>query len=375
MSRSLFPGAIACARCAVLVLALLGASSWPVPARAAVVIDPRVMPQGTDAVMYVYGEASSIGGDHWSWSKLAEGTSVNESDMKCFEMDQFCTLGAVWFHRGYTTNSAGGVALRTLASMTAFSGGEVKTYGSTATMSSDMLTLETSAGNPGAATLKFSFVMDGQLTNNFLSPTGQSIDSPGGYALATYTRAELSMVTTLNLDNNILHVASQSVRDGRQPLTFLQEEFLDYLRFDQTRDNSDVFTFVDFEQRTDVLEVDRKEVFELVQGVQTGVPVWATITLATGYSLYVRELDFSELDITLDVDFEHTVELASVELFNADGTPYIGQWQLHSAAGIDYPELIRTSAAVAEPAPGVLSLLGLAALLARRRPAHGTRRA
>ena len=167
-----------------------------------------------------------------------------------------CTPGVTRFHRGDTTHSRAGAALRSLASVTALAGGDVKTYAHTATMTSDMLTLATSAGDPGAAMLKFSFATDGPLTNDFLSSDRSSLDTPGGHAPATCTRAELSMVSTPDLDHHVLHLASQSVRNGRHPLTFLQENVLDDLRFDQTCDNSDVFTSIDVEHTAELAPVE-----------------------------------------------------------------------------------------------------------------------
>ena len=45
-----------------------------------------------------------------------------------------------------------------------------------------------------------------------------------------------------------------------------------------------------------------------------------------------------------------TAVLAGVNVFNPDGSPYIGEWQLVSANGYDYPEIfLQASSGVSAP--------------------------
>ena len=60
--------------------------------------------------------------------------------------------------------------------------------------------------------------------------------------------------------------------------------------------------------------------------------------------------------------------LAGVNFFNPDGSPYIGEWQLVSANGYDYPEIfLQASSGVSAPAPMVLVAAGLLGLAMRSR--------
>lgn len=86
-----------------------------------------------------------------------------------------------------------------------------------------------------------------------------------------------------------------------------------------------------------------------------GFPVQIMLGLMTSYNLYAELIDHTGLDIGSEAMFDHTSTLESVQFFNPDGTPYVGQWTLVSANGIDYPELIVTDIGVV-PLPGTLAL-------------------
>ena len=68
-------------------------------------------------------------------------------------------------------------------------------------------------------------------------------------------------------------------------------------------------------------------------------------------------LDYGGLTSGIASNFNFTAELKGVRLFNMDGSPYTGQWELYSENGYDYPEVYATI-----PEPGTLLLLGLGML-------------
>ena len=75
-----------------------------------------------------------------------------------------------------------------------------------------------------------------------------------------------------------------------------------------------------------------------------------------------------DLELGVYSDFSHTAVLAGVNFFNPDGSPYIGEWQLVSANGYDYPEVVlQASSSVDAPAPLGLAAAGLLGLAWRGR--------
>ncbi|MBP8306322.1 MAG: hypothetical protein KAY46_03605, partial [Burkholderiaceae bacterium] len=79
-------------------------------------------------------------------------------------------------------------------------------------------------------------------------------------------------------------------------------------------------------------------------------------------------LDVGDLELGVYSDFSHTAVLAGVNFFNPDGSPYIGEWQLVSAKGYDYPEIfLQASSGVSAPAPMMLVAAGLLGLAMRSR--------
>lgn len=103
-------------------------------------------------------------------------------------------------------------------------------------------------------------------------------------------------------------------------------------------------------------------------------PVQIMLGLMTSYNLYAELIDHSGLYIGSEAMFDHTATLESVQFFNPDGTPYLGEWTLVSANGIDYRELIVTDIG-AVPLPGTLglALVGLWPALRMQRTRRGPR--
>ena len=125
-------------------------------------------------------------------------------------------------------------------------------------------------------------------------------------------------------------------------------------------------------QQTEV--VDKAGVFGTQMAMAEGISVPIMLGLLTSYNTTWDLLDVGDLELGVYSDFSHTAVLAGVNFFNPDGSPYIGEWQLVSANGYDYPEVVvagQASTGVSAPAPLGLAAAGLLGLIwrGRRRPA------
>ena len=119
-------------------------------------------------------------------------------------------------------------------------------------------------------------------------------------------------------------------------------------------------------QQTEV--VDKAGVFGTQMAMAEGISVPIMLGLLTSYNTTWDLLDVGDLELGVYSDFSHTAVLAGVNFFNPDGSPYIGEWQLVSANGYDYPEIfLQASSGVSAPAPMVLVAAGLLGLAMRSR--------
>ena len=119
-------------------------------------------------------------------------------------------------------------------------------------------------------------------------------------------------------------------------------------------------------QQTEV--VDEAGGFGSLMWMVEGMPVQIMLGLLTSYNTTWDLQDVGDLYLGVYSDFSHTAVLAGVNFFNPDGTPYLGEWQLVSANGYDYPEVVlQASSSVDAPAPLGLAAIGLLGLAWRGR--------
>ncbi len=110
----------------------------------------------------------------------------------------------------------------------------------------------------------------------------------------------------------------------------------------------------------DDVSFSRDRTYTLEIPVEADESLGFSLALVAGTALTLENIDFYGVTGQVDAGFEHTASIASVELLDGSGRPFVGRWRIDSDLGIDYPEFIVTGTG-AVPLPGtlVLALAGL----------------
>lgn len=226
--------------------------------------------------------------------------------------------------------------------------------------------------------LSLTWRVDGTLLYDMASLSGQWLNATAGVQWAHLARAEVFVSWKDPSSGAVMTSRTDDVgriEKGRDGTSFTEDQLngQSFLRIGTGDDPQTVMGrgfFNDgvttWEQRRDI---DVSDALVDFVALPAATPVEVMLGLATVYNALWDLDDFGALDTGASADFSHTAELVSVRLFNADGTPFVGPWELRSlVAGIDYPELIVDGPGGTVPVPATLALVMPAlAWLGRRR--------
>ncbi len=360
-------------KAAVLARMLCMATAWAstaVTSHAGVVQDPALVPVGQSAAYQSRGVFSD-GMSQRQWNYNDSGSAVNLfTAVAGSNPDSFANLD----HSASVAYGAGGLTLHSASrfDVTLAGGNAVNAVGWSNAITNDLITLQAASTLVGASILTFNWKVDGHVSASLTSTGPQNLNSINGFYYGGYTAAEIFMSWSApgqSGANSSNLPGSSSAGLWREMPNAAQRDFQEYLTAANAYNN---YIFApNIKEWSDVHDANNNQSTSDLLTLPVGSTVAILFGLATGYNIHFNPLDFGGLVATLDSDFGHTALLESVDLFNADGTPYIGPWSLESAAGIDYPEhVVLVAGSVPEPANGVLMLIGLIGLgvyRARRR--------
>jgi hypothetical protein len=353
IDRSVLRNVHHCARAACMA-----ACAGSVCANAALILGPGLIPIGSSAMYEAHGLASDLNGDV-TWHDSTSGTTINAGNLFCTNTP--CGDSASYLHLGSVEATPAGLALHSQSKLINEIG-LIAARGAVAARSNDVVIVQGASSMVGSGILRFNYTVTGQLKAG-LNGNGNSLNSASGFVIGYYADAALvlnwSSGNAAGRDEQVL--ARVSLTDS--PLTDAQMRYEEFINGPQTVSNESAYG--NASQNTNQTSVNQPLVFQQMAGVVPGTAVNLSVALIAGYNLTLSRSDFGLLTTTLDADFGHTAVLTSVDLLNLDGTPYIGQWQLSSQAGIDYNENVRPGNPGHAPIPGSLALL-LAGLLAAR---------
>lgn len=324
--------------------------------------------------------SSSTGDNQWSYGGNATASRV---------VDIQGGDGRVSLENVVGTQTQGGpLTLSAAATISAYipGTGRVTGRGWSSAVVNDIVYVQPTGSSFSTGFIGLQWKVDGTLLFDIQSNSGQWLNAAVGVEWAHMARAE----TYISWKDPLTGSVSTSKTDSLGQIevtkagsTFTQDQLnaMEILRIagsdPQTQKGGGFFAdgVTSWEQRTDV---DQPGGFSDLIEAPWGMPVEVMLGLAAYYNVLWDLDDFGMLDSGVYSQFEHTAELVAVRLYNSDGTPYIGQWTLVSANGIDYPEVILDGppgATVPEPGTLALLLVGLLGFSQRRiaRTAPGRR--
>ena len=279
------------------------------------------------------------------------------------------------------SNLAGAVSLSSAAwvrGSLVYGDMQVGARGASTARLNDIVYVQNFGGAPLSGYIRFDWRLDGTLRDEFRSTAGVEFVGNNGLSIASLSMAEVFV----NWIDPYTHIQSGSSAQR------VRSTFIPY-----DGDPQDPHWYAEsawpgsggrlapaslvssgrVEWRQSEI-VDREESFTDAMAMLAGMPVPISLSLMTAYNTTWRLEDVGDVEIGTFADFSHTAVLAGVNFFNPDGSPYIGEWQLVSANGYDYPEVVvagQASTGVSAPAPLGLAAAGLLGLIwrGRRRPA------
>ena len=347
---------------------------------AALLLSLTVAAHGPVAAGVVVGPGGNVGFDSLSaWQAVGFSSSGQSDDTWQFKGETSSSRtvdiqgpgsgGQVSLHNVVDTRIQGGpVALSSAATVGAYmpGTGRVAARGWSSAIVSDLVLLQ--AAPPfTAGFLSLTWQVDGTLLFDMTSKSGQWLNATRGVEWAHMARAEVFVswkdpVTGAIMTSRTDDIGRiEKLRDG----TSLSPEQLDAQAFLRVNSGDNPQTVIGrgffgdgvttWQQRSDV---DVPGALVDMVALPVGLPVEVRLGLGTFYNALWDLDDFGMLDSGTYANFAHTAELVSVQLFNADGTPFVGEWALRSQrAGIDYPELIVTGPGGSVPLPATLALV------------------
>lgn len=358
--------------------ALLAGAPWLAlaPAIGGVVIGSGGnTPFGGSSSYVAVGELSGASGDkRWDYA----GTATTSRRETLPGNSGFVTLDHV------VATDTGALSLSAAASATlAFAGGTLKLRGWSESILNDYVQVLTHGTPFSGGFISVKWRVDGTLAASYRVPAGYPGDLGAAYGwegthiahAATYFSVidPVSRDLVTSVQSNLGHMRlisghSSAPSDNKLLATEYME---DIDLFSANSVNGPFRGKRSWESRDDIdKEVGREDQVPIAAGV-----VDVQFALGSYYNGYWHQIDFGGLEIGLDALFDHTATIGEVHLFNPDGTPYVGQWELVSGKGYDYPEFIvgGPAAGVPLPATALLVVLGLGAgaLRPSRRRAAG----
>lgn len=355
-----------------LVIVLAGADK----ARAGIVIGPGGhVPFAGSSEWQAVGEAVSVSGST-GWSYTGTTTDVQVLEVQ----DGYTTLT---LNNIVGTQFGGGASqpatLSSAAAITAqnLGAGRVSARGWSSAIINDIVLVQPVGGSFNFGAIDFRWRIDGVLQYDMTSTNGDWLNLPRGFKWAHYAHAQTYITLrppgTNNIQTDDKPIGTVSMTKAGTNLTSAQESAFEFLRHDdpdpQTVSAAAEFGsgVTSFQQRQELSQSGSYN--HLIAG-PWGSPIEVMLGLATFYNSVWDLTDFGGLDAGVYAQFESTATLEAVHLYNADGSPYTGQWTLVSQNGIDYPE------GVPVPEPGTSALVASGLLgLAWRLRARDRRRA
>jgi len=235
----------------------------------------------------------------------------------------------------------------------------------------DIVYAQTTGGRM-AGYIRFDWRVDGTLESEIRSTSGRNIGSHNGVAWATLSSAMVTVSWENPLTRLVTTSVEQSFRSSAVPYSAVpsDEQWYGVEQWGAGGDSEglalgEVLARGDnIWRETEV--IGREAFYGSLVFLPDAMPVAINLRLMTAYNATWHLMDTGDLSTGVYADFSHTATVDSVQLFNPDGTPYVGTWELVSANGIDYPELILPAqASVSAPASLGLLMIGLAGLALR----------
>lgn len=271
-----------------------------------------------------------------------------------------------------TASGTGPIKLSSAAIVNAsdLSGGINRVRSWSAAVLNDSVMVQPVGGSFGGGTISLQWTFDGGLYFELNSRSGAPLNAPNGFSWGHLAHGEVfaawqqqGQVVTINQP-----IGQMDVLRSGSTLTSDQSGSLDFLQTDQTRHAWNEFApqYVGFTMTKSIPQTGT---------ITSGVPMMPGqyVPVMLGLASYVNVLwdlvDYGMLDSSVAANFAFTAQLTGVRLYNPDGSPYAGQWELLSQNGYDYPEI---TGAVPEPGTLLLMSLGVAGLALRRKSTgHG----
>ena len=271
------------------------------------------------------------------------------------------------------TNLAGTVSLSSSASVRGnlpWGSMFVQARGASVAYINDTVTVRDVNHRPLSGFISFGWRTDGTLQQEFRSMSGVDFGHNTLY-YAGFSWAEVFVkwtdpYTRANTDSVAQTFGSSTIPFLAHPSDVQRAAYDPWPGPGGTLVSAESFAIHSEYQQTEV--VDKAGVFGTQMAMAEGISVPIMLGLLTSYNTTWDLLDVGDLELGVYSDFSHTAVLAGVNFFNPDGSPYIGEWQLVSANGYDYPEVVlQASSSVDAPAPLGLAAAGLLGLAWRGR--------
>jgi len=357
--KSVFQGrSIPCAQiAAVSIGVLLGVLSATETASAGIVLGPGGhLPFGGSSRWETHGQNYSLTTDSWTpWGD----DNVISVDPWEHTLANSTTHFRMHNIMGTTGNASGPVKLSAATIVNGFDLGpginRVRSW--TTAVLNDRVRVTAGGGFAGGR-IKLEWEVDGGLTFYLDSESGAPLGVPQGFFWAHSSEAEVFAAwqeagQVVTVDQSIGQISGY--RSGSS-LSAAQRGALEYL--DQSQTKSAFHQFPNQEMFwEDPHPVPKTGVFTSGVPMLPGQLMPVMLGLGTFTNVLWDLLDYGGLTSGIASNFNYTAELKGVRLFNMDGSPYTGQWELYSENGYDYPEVYATI-----PEPDTLLLLGLGML-------------
>lgn len=350
---------------------LVGAGAWADPAQAGLI--------STSLGNVPMDEPSSWRAD--LVLRTSEGTDSVSLNGDASNSRTFVLPGATFSQNTVTidhvigSNLAGAVSLSSAASVRGslvYGDMQVTARGASIARLSDIVYVQNFGGAPLSGYIRFDWRLDGTLSDEFRSMVGVEFVGNNGLSIAALSMAEV-FVNWIDPYTRIQTGSSaQKIRSTFVPYDGAPEDAHWYAESPWPGQGgslapASIVSSVKTEWRQSKV-VDKEESFTDAVAMLEGMPVPISLGLMTAYNTTWKLEDVGDVEIGTFADFSHTAVLSGVHFFNPDGSPYVGQWQLVSANGYDYPEVVvQAASGVSAPAPLGLAAAGLLGLVWRGR--------